>query len=106
MLLRRSNVLEEQCRSQANTYNSPVKVTGYIDLDIYNIVVLPTICGIKLGDEFSENLVDGMTIKFQIVAANGALKYYLKNGDEVWTNIDIQTTFAGTYEGDYKIITL
>jgi hypothetical protein len=62
------------------------------------------VVGISLGTIYG-NLKDGVGVKIDIFVAKGSLKFYLKNGNELWIHVDIKVTFDGSFDGDYKIIT-
>jgi hypothetical protein len=62
------------------------------------------VVGINLGTIYG-NLKDGVGVKIDIFVAKGSLKFYLKNGNELWIHVDIKVTFDGSFDGDYKIIT-
>ncbi|KAM0184886.1 hypothetical protein ACHAPI_012331 [Fusarium lateritium] len=80
----------------------PIKVTGYLDTDTYELGVSVSVAGINLGNIFG-NLKDGVGIKVNLFIAKGEIRFYLKNGNELWIHLDIKITFDGHYEGDYKI---
>jgi hypothetical protein len=61
--------------------------------------------GIHIGT-FYGNLKNGLGIKFNLFAANGEIRFYLKNGKEVWVHVHVSIIFDGTFDEDVKIITL
>jgi hypothetical protein len=61
--------------------------------------------GISLGNIYGD-LRDGSSLKIDLFHATGSLRFYLKNGNEFWTGLDIKVKFNGSFEGDYKIITI
>lgn len=83
----------------------PVKVEGYVDTDSLEIGVLVSVVGISLGNLYG-NLKDGVGVDVDLFVASGSIKFYLKNGNEVWVHLDIKIRFDGSFEGDYKIITI
>ncbi|KAJ0159799.1 hypothetical protein CTA2_9092 [Colletotrichum tanaceti] len=83
----------------------PVKVTGYVDTDTFEIGLTVSIAGITVGDIFG-NLKDGVGLKIDLLAAKGEIRFYLKNGNEVWIHLDVKIVFDGHYEGDYKIVSI
>ncbi|VUC28272.1 unnamed protein product [Clonostachys rosea] len=83
----------------------PVKITGYVDTNTFEIGVSVSILGINIGNIFG-NLKDGVGIKVDLFLAKGSIKIYLKNGNEVWVHLDVSVKFDGTFQGDYKIITI
>ncbi|KXJ87350.1 hypothetical protein Micbo1qcDRAFT_208361 [Microdochium bolleyi] len=83
----------------------PVKVSGYIDTNTLEVGLTVSVAGISLGNIFG-NLKDGVGIKVNLLIAKGEIRFYLKNGNEVWIHLDIKIVFDGHYEGDYKIVTI
>lgn len=59
--------------------------------------------GISLGT-VSGNLKDGIEVKVDLFVVKGALKFYLKNGNELWINVSLKVIIDGEYNGDFKII--
>lgn len=49
---------------------------------------------------------DGVKVQLNLNCAKGDVNYYLKNGNEIWTHIDVKITFNGMYGGDYKVLTI
>jgi hypothetical protein len=64
-----------------------------------------SILGINVGNIFG-NLKDGVGVKVDLFLAKGSIKIYLKNGNEVWVHLDIKVKFDGSFDGDYKILTI
>jgi hypothetical protein len=64
-----------------------------------------SIAGINVGNIYG-NLNDGVVLKVNLLVASGEIRFYLKNGNEVWVHLDVKIVFDGNYEGDYKIITI
>jgi hypothetical protein len=58
--------------------------------DTFEIGTQVVILGINLGNCFG-NLKDGLSIKVNLLAESGTVKFYLKNGCEVW----IQAALTG-----------
>jgi hypothetical protein len=59
--------------------------------------------GISLGTIYG-NLKDGVGVNVDLWVASGSLRFYLKNGNELWIHVDIKISFDGSFSGDYKII--
>ena len=59
--------------------------------------------GISLGNIYG-SLKDGVGVDVDLFVAKGSIKFYLKNGNELWVNLQLSITFDGSYDGDYKII--
>jgi hypothetical protein len=81
------------------------KVIGYIDTSTFFITITVSVLGINIGT-VSGNLKDGVIINFDLVLAKGTIKFYLKNGNELWVRLDVEVRFDGSFKGDYKIITI
>jgi len=82
----------------------PVRTSGTIDTSDFGIRVAVSIAGITLGEPLEGNMKDGVSAKFDLFAARGGLKYYLKNGNEIWIHVDVKVVFDGSFYGDYKIL--
>lgn len=61
--------------------------------------------GINIGT-LSGNLHDGITLKVNLIAVKGELRFYIKNGNELWLHVDLKVVFDGSYNDDVKIISL
>ncbi|KXH51527.1 hypothetical protein CNYM01_07679 [Colletotrichum nymphaeae SA-01] len=83
----------------------PIKISGYVDTDTYGVGLTITVTGIVLGNIFG-NLKDGVGVKVNLLTTKGEIRIYLKNGNEVWVHLDVKIVFDGSYQGDYKIITI
>ncbi|CRK22314.1 hypothetical protein HYQ45_018626 [Verticillium longisporum] len=81
----------------------PIKISGYIDTDTFEIGISVSILGINVGNIYG-NLKDGVGLNIDLFLAEGSIKLYLKNGNEVWINVDVSVKFDGSFQGDYKII--
>ena len=81
------------------------QVEGYVDLSTLEIGVSVSVAGVNLGDIYG-NLQDGVGVKIDLFVAKGEIKFYLKNGNEIWVHVSVQITFDGSYEGDYKIVSI
>ncbi|GIJ91918.1 hypothetical protein Asppvi_010893 [Aspergillus pseudoviridinutans] len=82
-----------------------VTIAGYVDTTTYEASVSVSVIGINIGT-LSGNLQDGITLKVNLIAAKGELRFYLKNGNEVWLHVDLNIIFDGEYNDDVKIISL
>ncbi|KAF5002777.1 hypothetical protein FGRMN_175 [Fusarium graminum] len=91
-----------QGRHEIDWSFGPVSYKGYIDTNTYEIGVSPSIGGLQTGNIFG-NLKDGVGLNLNLNYYKGQTRFYLKNGNELWTHIDVKVTFNGHYEGDYKI---
>ncbi|KAH7264606.1 hypothetical protein FSOLCH5_009880 [Fusarium solani] len=81
----------------------PIKITGYVDTNTFEIGVSISIVGINVGNIFG-NLKDGVGLDINLFVAKGSIRLYLKNGNELWVHLDVSVTFDGSFSGDYKII--
>ncbi|PMD19209.1 hypothetical protein NA56DRAFT_205734 [Hyaloscypha hepaticicola] len=81
----------------------PIKLSGYVDTSSFAISVNISIVGISLGTIYG-NLKDGVGVNVDLWVASGSLRFYLKNGNELWIHVDIKISFDGSFSGDYKII--
>ncbi|GIK05578.1 hypothetical protein Aspvir_009691 [Aspergillus viridinutans] len=82
-----------------------VTVSGYVDTSTYEASVSVAVIGINIGT-LTGNLEDGITLKVNLIAAKGELRFYLKNGKELWLHVDLNVIFDGDYKDDVKIISL
>ncbi|RXG50435.1 hypothetical protein VDGE_04808 [Verticillium dahliae] len=81
----------------------PVNIIGYVDTYTLEIGATISLLGISLGD-IVENLKDGVVLNIELFLAVGAIRLYLKNGNEVWVALDIRVKFNGSYDSHYKIV--
>ncbi|KAJ9220438.1 hypothetical protein DTO207G8_8433 [Paecilomyces variotii] len=83
----------------------PTRISGYVDTSTLDIRIDPVINGIYVG-AITGSLKDGVAIQFNLFTTKGITKIYLKNGNEVWLNLHQKVKFDGTFQGDYKILTI
>ncbi|KAM0635675.1 hypothetical protein ACHAPW_001340 [Verticillium nonalfalfae] len=88
---------------EGNTQWVATQISGYIDTDTFEIGISVSILGINVGNIYG-NLKDGVGLNIDLFLAEGSIKLYLKNGNEVWINVDVSVKFDGSFQGDYKII--
>lgn len=62
-----------------------------------------SVLGIKLGS-FYGNLKDGLAINIDLFLVKGSIKFYLKNGNELWVRVDVEVRFDGGFHEDAKIL--
>lgn len=62
-----------------------------------------SVLGIKLGS-FYGNLKDGLVINIDLFLAKGSIKFYLKNGNELWVRVDLDVKFDGSFNQDTLIL--
>lgn len=62
-----------------------------------------SVLGIKLGS-FYGNLKDGLVINIDLFLVKGSIKFYLKNGNELWIRVDLDVKFDGSFNQDIKIL--
>ncbi|KAM0348546.1 hypothetical protein ACHAP4_010801 [Fusarium culmorum] len=96
---------ENQSHQQLNWSFGPIKLSGYVDTDTFEITMNPNINGINAGD-INGNLKDCVVLKINLFTAKGETRMYLKNGNETRVHLDLKITFDGHFEGDYKIMAL
>jgi len=80
--------------------SSQVKRT--VDAETFEISVNQSVLGIEAP--LKDNLKDGLISKSNLYNAKGQTKYHLRNGNEVWTHIDIKITFNGSFDKDVKLL--
>ncbi|OJJ79505.1 uncharacterized protein ASPGLDRAFT_136626 [Aspergillus glaucus CBS 516.65] len=80
----------------------PITSTGYFDCDTFDFGVDQSVMGIYLG-AITGNLKDGVAISIDLFQAKGDIRYYLKNGEEVWIRLNVSIKFDGHFKGDYKL---
>ncbi|RMJ08475.1 hypothetical protein CDV36_011920 [Fusarium kuroshium] len=90
-------------RIEINWSYGPIKITGYIDTDTYELAISISIVGINVGNIYG-NIKDGIGLDINLFVAKGSIKFYLKNGNELWVHLDVSVTFDGSFSGDHKII--
>ncbi|KAM3081194.1 hypothetical protein ACMFMG_005149 [Clarireedia jacksonii] len=78
------------------------RITGYVDTNTYEIGVSVSIIGITVGNIYG-NLKDGVGLRINLFLVKGELKFYLKNGNELWIRVDIDIKFDGGYHENTKI---
>ncbi|EGY23370.1 uncharacterized protein VDAG_04808 [Verticillium dahliae VdLs.17] len=81
----------------------PVNIIGYVDAYTLETGVIISVLGISLGDIVG-NLKDGVVLNIELFLAVGAIRLYLKNGNEIWVALNIRVKFNGWYYSHYKII--
>ena len=52
------------------------------------------------------NLKDGVSANIDLFLAKGSIRFYLKNGNEVWVNLHLEVRFDGTFDQDVKLLTI
>lgn len=69
----------------------------------YETKILPILSGFKVGI-FEHHLKDDFALQLDLNKTIGLLKIYVKNGNEIWTNFDLQTIPDRTHhKGDFKL---
>jgi hypothetical protein len=64
-----------------------------------------SVLGISLGS-FNGNLKDGLVIKVDLFMVKGEVRFFMRNGNEVWVGLKLSVTFDGKYETEAKLITI
>jgi hypothetical protein len=80
-------------------------VSGTVNTSTLAIDVTISVLGINLGS-FRGNLKDGLTINIDLIAAKGSVRFYLKNGNEVWLDLKLSVLFDGSYNTSVKLISI
>ncbi|KAK6208208.1 hypothetical protein LQW54_006989 [Pestalotiopsis sp. IQ-011] len=83
----------------------PIQYKGVLDVNSLEISVVEIIAGISIGP-IKGNLKDGVGLKLNLNSAKGQTKFYLKNGNEVWTHIEVSIRWNGYYEKDAKLFSI
>ncbi|KAL2153772.1 hypothetical protein VTH82DRAFT_4927 [Thermothelomyces myriococcoides] len=83
----------------------PITVSGYVDTDTLGIGVSLSILGISIGT-FHGNLKDGLGVDVNLFAVQGSLKFYLKNGNEVWLGGNLSSFGSTIFDTETKVLTL
>jgi hypothetical protein len=78
-------------------------VKGYVDTDKGEVYVEISVLGISIGS-YDFTLADGLTININLFLVKGLLKFYVKDGKELWMHYELSVRFDGTWNGDVKII--
>jgi hypothetical protein len=78
-------------------------VKGYVDTDKGEVYAEVSVLGISIGN-YDFTLADGLTINIDLFLVKGLLKFYVKNGKELWMHYEVSVRFDGTWNGDVKII--
>ncbi|KAF5659831.1 hypothetical protein FHETE_9261 [Fusarium heterosporum] len=81
----------------------PLKITGYVDTTTLGLGISVSVAGVSIGNIYG-SLKDGVGLDVDLFAAQGSLKFYLKNGNEIWVTLDLKIRFDGHYTGEHKII--
>jgi hypothetical protein len=76
-----------------------------VNIHGFEITVTISLLGIDLGT-FNGNLKDGLAVNINLLAAKGEIKFYLKNGNELWLRFNIKVIFDGTFEKEIKLLSI
>jgi len=82
-----------------------MQVVGYVDTSTLEIGVEVDVFGAKVLQMFG-NLKDGVVGRIDLFLAEGEIKFYLKNGNEVWVHLHLSVKFDGTFDQDVKLFTI
>ncbi|WKT53670.1 hypothetical protein QSH57_004254 [Fusarium oxysporum f. sp. vasinfectum] len=82
----------------------PVRVRGYVNPTTFGITVSVDVSGINLGTLRGDLKNGGLMINLNLFVANGEIKLFLKNGNEVWIRLHLKVTFDGTFDKEVKLI--
>jgi len=73
------------------------------DKETLDITVAPIIAQVYIGI-IDGNLKDDVNVKLNLSQAKDRLRFYLRNGNEVWIHTDVQITFGGRYQDDFQLL--
>ena len=76
-----------------------------MDVDLLELGVNVSVVGISLGQLYG-HLQDGVAVDVDLFAAKGSIRFYLRNGHELWVNLNLNITFDGSYDGDYLVVSI
>ena len=79
------------------------QITTNIDIPKKEFCVTLSVVGISLG-KFCGSFDNGFSIDVNIFVAKGSVRFYVKNGNQLWVRVDLDVTFDGGYHQDAKII--
>jgi hypothetical protein len=79
------------------------QIKGYVDLAKLTVYIEIVVVGISVGS-FTFKWDDGLEIDINLVVVKGKLKFYVKDGHELWVHIELDVLFDGSWNDDYKII--
>lgn len=82
----------------------PVTIVGYVVKSTLEIGVEAWVAGIKIGT-FYGSLKKGLVIRVNLFIAKGEIKFYLKNGKEIWVYVSL-SVLGKKWSTDQKIYTI
>lgn len=68
-------------------------------------VQIPIIGFVSLGS-IGGDLQKGVEMSIDVFVAKGSVRFYLKNGNQLWVGLSLTSKFFSDLKGDYKIITI
>lgn len=74
-----------------------------MELDNYQITLYPVLAGTYLGT-ITGDLKDGVSLSTDLFIVKGEMKWYLRNGNELWVHVDERVAFDGSFKGDFRVI--
>ncbi|KAE8420293.1 hypothetical protein BDV36DRAFT_293426 [Aspergillus pseudocaelatus] len=80
-------------------------VDGYVDPNTFKIVVAPVVNQVYFGT-IQGDLRDGLSVRFDLSSSRGQLRFFLKNGNEVWIDLNMQIQFGGYFERQWKFLSI
>ncbi|KXJ88050.1 hypothetical protein Micbo1qcDRAFT_178685 [Microdochium bolleyi] len=96
---------DDRSKKELDWAHGPVKITGYINTDTFELGLSPVIAGISTGNVYGD-LRQNVELRINLATTQGTTRFYLKNGNELWISVDVKVNFGGNTVGDYKIISL
>ncbi|KAI1198607.1 hypothetical protein F5X97DRAFT_323313 [Nemania serpens] len=80
----------------------PITISGWIDTSSLAVHVEVAVLGISVGT-YDFNLNDGLTLSINLIVASGTIRFYGKNGNELWMYYKLTAPFIN-WEDDVKVI--
>ncbi|KAH7110122.1 hypothetical protein B0J11DRAFT_599674 [Dendryphion nanum] len=94
-----------QSRHEIKFSLGPARIVGYVVTETWEIGVEVYVLGIRVGN-FYGNVKTGLVINVNLFLVKGSIKFYLKNGKEIWARIDLDVKFDGSVHQDVKLLTV
>ena len=81
------------------------QIKGSVDISKLDANFSVVIFGISISS-ISGNLKQGIVLNINLFIVNGNLRFYLKNGKEIWVSANLNQPFGGGVHEDHKIFTI
>ncbi|KAE8336057.1 hypothetical protein BDV24DRAFT_168616 [Aspergillus arachidicola] len=84
----------------------PIKlIDGYVDTATLEIAVAPVINQVYLGI-IEGNLKDDVSVRFNLSQSMGSLRFYLRNGNEVWISLSVRIEYGPQFYEERRLVTI